>query len=50
MRNTLTVLEYRKPIRSSLLLMLIFHAFVSDKIGAGVSRVSELNIIQIMFK
>ena len=29
---------------------LIFHAFVSDKIGAWVSRVSELNIIQIMFK
>ena len=35
MRNSLTELEYRKPIRQSLLLMLIFHAFVSDKIVVG---------------
>ena len=50
MRNYMTVLEYRKHIRPKLLLMLIFHAFVSDKFVVGVSRVSELIIIQIMFK
>ncbi len=50
MRNSLTVLEFMKPIRQSLLLMLILHAYVSDKIVVGLSRVSELNIIQIMFK
>ena len=50
MRNYLTGLKYRKPIRPTLQLMLIFRAFVSDKIVVGVSRVSELNIIQIMFK
>ncbi len=50
MRNYLTGLKYRKPIRPTLLLMLIFRAFVSNKIEARVKRVSELNIIQIMFK
>ena len=50
MRKNLTVLEYRKPIRQSLFLMLIFHAFVSDKIGAGGVKSFLVNIIQIMFK